>query len=180
MSLGELWLCLDLLHGFFFLDVHCPFSPPLTSRKPYESTYTSTASQTFSDSTQQIIIFLSENHHVRTMSLCIKKKRVVWKLSNLSSLPAHLPKTSHFDFVKACRQVDEPNGSQRKSHLISAGSAYCCRWYLVFFSNLTIHGSHDIKFPWKVHLPRSICPSSMTSTKCRRQAGFWYIHAGIM
>ena len=76
-----------------------------------------------------------------------KKKRVVWKLSNLSSLPAHLPKTSHFDFVKACRQVDEPNGSQRKSHLISAGSAYCCRWYLVFFSNLTIHGSHDIKFP---------------------------------
>ena len=76
-----------------------------------------------------------------------KKKRVVWKLSNLSSLPAHLPKTSHFDFVKACRQVDEPNGSQRKSHLISAGSAYCCRRYLVFFSNLTIHGSHDIKFP---------------------------------
>ena len=76
-----------------------------------------------------------------------KKKTSRLEVVQLKLTTCTSPKTSHFDFVKACRQVDEPNGSQRKSHLISAGSAYCCRWYLVFFSNLTIHGSHDIKFP---------------------------------
>ena len=136
--------------------------PPLTSRKPYESTYTSTASQTFSDSTQQII-FLSENHHVRTMSLCIKRrKNESWNLSNLSSLPAHLPKTSHFDFVKACSQVDEPNGSQRTSHLISAFQClffWCARLYLVcFFSKHNNSRKSWYKIPMtsppsKIHLP---------------------------
>lgn len=111
MSLGELWLCLDLLHGFFFLDVHCLFSPPLTSRKPYESTYTSTASQTFSDSTQQIIL-LSENHHVRTMSLCIQKKT-----SRLEVVQLKLPTcTSPKDIsLWLCKSLQPSGRTQRKS-----------------------------------------------------------------
>lgn len=159
MSLGELWLCLDLLHGFFFLDVHCPFSPPLTSRKPYESTYTSTASQTFSDSTQQIIIFLSENHHVRTMSLCIKKK----KTSRLEVVQLKLTTcTSPKDIsLWLCKSLPPSGRTQRKSTKIT--SDFCRQCLLlqtvsgVFFKlNNSRKSWYKIPMkspPSKIHLP---------------------------
>ena len=123
------------------------YQSPLTSRKPWKHLHKQLPF-VFSRLHSKQIIFLSARK-TPCLTVPCPKKNESFEVVLSSSLPAHLPKTSHFDFVKACQahqilQFWLPN--RRLMWFQCAISAYvwcvCVCWYLCFFKR---NGSHYIK-----------------------------------